>query len=163
MEPTTSSKGVCEHCGQEKNLKKHLNKMTCSSCQAFRIAAKNYPQRMVDALEEFGELPSEMNTKKFCGLRSNESLTHSVATYAHKLKETEYSKQIRGETDGLNCQSKQVAHNAEKTGPDHDRIEQRLAKMEEYVQRIEQLGEMLSFICSGTSKIESRSQMTEDR
>lgn len=49
--------GFCELCGKGGNMANQYGKAVCASCQIVRIAAKNRPEVVIAALEEFEALP----------------------------------------------------------------------------------------------------------
>jgi len=63
MSGTSFVKGTCELCGKTKNVATHYEKKVCNTCIALRTGAKNSPDLLITALQEFGNMP-EMQEKK---------------------------------------------------------------------------------------------------
>lgn len=56
-----SEKKICCLCGDEKNLKAQYGQEVCSYCQIVRLQAKNRPDVLIKALQEFQQLPEDFH------------------------------------------------------------------------------------------------------
>ena len=124
--PTTT--GPCALCGKIKTLRKHQGKRTCSSCQIIRIGAKNRPEIIFKALDEFGNLPEkpvDQGATETELAKSNADLEKIIASqtvYQEELLKTieNYKKEMskRSPDDWVTLPAAEILHVEDQTALD---------------------------------------------